>query len=125
MLKLLNDQRVRFLIVGILNTVVGYGAFAFFIYLGIHYLYSNLFSTILGVLNSYYFNKYFTFNRPKVSGKEAFRFIFVYAISYLLGNFILFVGISQLHYLPYLVGAFNIVCVTIISWFGHKYYSFK
>lgn len=46
----LPEQFVTFLFVGVLNTLVGYILYAFFVWVGCNYIFAPLFSTILGVL---------------------------------------------------------------------------
>lgn len=46
----LPEQFVTFLFVGVLNTLVGYGLYAFFVWVGCNYIFAPLFSTVLGVL---------------------------------------------------------------------------
>lgn len=76
----LDDRFVRFLLVGMMNTVFGYCAFAVLILLNLHYAVAALFSTMCGIL--------FNFN---TTGRLVFgnrdhsllgRFFGVYAITY-------------------------------------------
>ena len=122
---LTNDQRVRFLIVGGINTAVGYGTFATVIFLGGHYFLANFIATAVGVTVSYFLNKYFTFRQYKKSFTEILRFISVYLFSFILGNIILYVLVDIVSISPYLAGALNLIFTTLISWFGHKYFSFR
>lgn len=123
--SLIADQRIRFLISGGVNTIVGYGTFAILIHIGVFYLIANIASTIAGMTSSYILNKFFTFKQMERSYSELVRFITVYITSFLLGNIILylFVGIMKLN--PYVIGIVNLIFTTLISWFGHKYYSFR
>ena len=50
----LKIKLVRFLLVGVMNAVFGYGCFAGFLYLGLHYSMALLLATILGVLFNLY-----------------------------------------------------------------------
>ena len=122
---LTNDQRVRFLIVGGINTAVGYGTFAAVIFLGGHYIVANVIATAVGVTVSYFLNKYFTFRQYKKSFTEIIRFISVYFVSFMLGNVVLYVMVDIISISPYLAGALNLIFTTLISWFGHKYFSFR
>jgi putative flippase GtrA len=120
-----NDQRVRFLIVGGINTAVGYGTFAAVIFLGGHYIVANVIATAVGMTVSYFLNKYFTFRQYKKSFTEIIRFISVYFVSFMLGNVVLYVMVDIISISPYLAGALNLIFTTLISWFGHKYFSFR
>ena len=123
--RILDDQLIRFVIVGGINTVVGYGTFAIMIFVNIHYLAANMCSTIIGVACSYILNKYFTFRSRKKSIMEICRFISVYLFSFALGNLVLLAAVECMNTTPYLAGGINLAATTIISWFGHKYFSFK
>ena len=123
--KILDDQRIRFVIVGGINTVVGYGTFAFMIFTNTHYLVANICSTMVGIICSYMLNKYFTFRSCNKSIMEICRFISVYLFSFAVGNLVLLVTVEWMRLTPYLAGGINLVTTTIISWFGHKYFSFK
>ena len=46
----LPEQFVSFLFVGVLNTLVGYGLYAFFVWVGFNYIWAPFFSTVLGIL---------------------------------------------------------------------------
>ncbi len=46
----LPEQFVTFLFVGVLNTLVGYLLYVFFVWVGCNYIFAPLFSTVLGVL---------------------------------------------------------------------------
>jgi putative flippase GtrA len=122
---LTNDQRVRFLIVGGINTAVGYGTFAAVIFLGGHFIVANVIATAVGMTVSYFLNKYFTFRQYKKSFTEIIRFISVYFVSFMLGNVVLYVMVDIISISPYLAGALNLIFTTLISWFGHKYFSFR
>lgn len=122
---LIADQRIRFLLTGGINTAVGYGTFAFLIFIGVHYLVANVISTSVGVACSYILNKYFTFQKKEKSMSEVFRFVSVYAASFVLGNVLLFVLVDKMSLSPYWAGILNLIFTTLISWFGHKYYSFR
>ena len=129
MIKIINNlfkyQKIRFLFVGGLNTLVGYGSFAVLLFFNVNYLIANTISYIIGVIHSYFWNKKFTFKSNNKSPKELVRFIFVYIINYLAGMFILYVLVDIIGINQYISGILNLITTTIISWFGHEYFSFK
>ena len=90
MAALLEDRFVRFLCVGVLNTMFGYAVFAFFILLHLHYALAALCSTVCGILFNF-----------QTTGRLVFcsrdngllvRFFGVYAVTYVLG--VLFLRVS-------------------------------
>ena len=46
----LPEQFVSFLFVGVLNTLVGYGLYAFFVWVGFNYIWAPFFFIVLGIL---------------------------------------------------------------------------
>lgn len=123
--KLFHDKRIRFLFVGGLNTAVGYGFYALFIFFGWNAYLATTLSTVLGIINSYFWNKYFTFKKPKKSLTEVMRFVLVYAVSYAanLGLVYLFIDLWGMN--SYVSGVVCLFITTIISYFGHNFFSFK
>ena len=118
-------QQIRFLFVGGLNTIVGYGTYAILILLNVNYLLANTISTVVGVIHSYIWNRKFTFNSNKDVKAELFKFVIVYGISYLIGLFNIFILVSKFGINKYIAGLVNLIITTLISWFGHKYFSFR
>ena len=123
--KLFEYQIIRFLFVGGLNTMVGYGIYALLIYLGVNLYIANTISTIIGIFHSYLWNRYFTFKSKEKALAEIFKFISVYVVSYSLGMLTLFISSKVFNIDPYVAGLINLVITTLISWFGHKYFSFR
>lgn len=82
LIRLYRHQFSRFLAVGLLNTLFGYGCFALLLYLGLHYAWALLFATVAGVL----------FNFKTVGGivfrskdnRLIVRFVAVYAVVYVV-----------------------------------------
>jgi putative flippase GtrA len=123
--KLFRHKEVRFVFVGGINTIVGYGTFAIFIAFSFPYLVANTLSTVIGVINSYLWNRFFTFKSKNRAIDEIARFSLVYFISYCFGMLFLWVIVGRMGVNIYIAGAMNIFVTTLISWFGHKNFSFK
>lgn len=119
------DRRLRFIEVGAINAAVGYGTYALFIETGSNYFVANFISTVIGVLCSYILNKFYTFKSLRKSFSEFIRFVSVYLVSFIISNLVLYILIGQMGIDPYIAGVLNLVIITVISWLGHKYYSFK
>ena len=85
--KLIDITTVKFLLVGVINTLVGTGTmFGLYNCLGCSYWVSSAGNYIVGSIVSYFLNKYFTFNSRKRSSGEIVRFVvnilFCYLIAY-------------------------------------------
>ena len=57
-------QLSKFSLIGILNTILGYGLFVIFLY-WFNYLVASIFSHIIAVTHSYLWNKFWTFKFPR------------------------------------------------------------
>ena len=100
--KLFSYQGIRFLFVGGLNTIVGYGVYALLLCLNVNYLVANTVSTIVGIAHSYLWNRFFTFKSKDKALGEITKFVSVYFISYLIGMCTLYIFKSKLYISPYI-----------------------
>ncbi len=120
------DKRfIKFIFVGIINTIVGYGTYSLLIFLKVNYIIANTISTIIGIACSYLLNKKITFNDVNTNKKTPFKFVGVYIISYLIGTLNLTLLVKKCNVDSYIAGFINLFITTFVSWFGHKYLSFK
>lgn len=83
--SLIDQKLLRFIIVGIINTLVG-TAIMFGLYNWAHcsYWFSSAANYILTSILSYFLNKYFTFQNKEKSVKQVVRFIINIAVCYLI-----------------------------------------
>lgn len=122
--SLLIKQISKFSFVGILNTIVGYAAFLFFLSYA-NYIISLIISHLIGVMHSYVWNKYWTFKTNKIQMKEFMKFYSVYAIIFVVNAIILIFLVDILKFNPEIGQLIVLPIITIISFTGHKYWSFK
>lgn len=73
---------VRFLLVGVINTLFGYFSFATLILIGLDYKLAALLATILGVLFNFQTTGRLVFGSK--NNKLIFRFVLVYVVTFLL-----------------------------------------
>ncbi len=76
------NRFARFLVVGGINTLFGYGVFSFFIMLGLHYAWAALLGQVCGML--FNFKTYGAFVFGNHGSRRIPRFAGVYAFIYLL-----------------------------------------
>ncbi len=122
---LVEKKEFRFVLVGCVNTAFGYGLYAFFIYIGLHYLQAFALAFVLAVINSYFLNRFFTFRSKGRPAPEFIRFVLVYLASFFLGSGLLYLLIDMAGMGKYAAGVVNMVFGTVISWLGHNYFSFR
>ncbi|WP_213814337.1 GtrA family protein [Glaciihabitans sp. dw_435] len=136
--RLLGDERVRFLIVGGINTVLGYGLFVLFeLTFGkniadafgdtVGYLCSLYLSYVIAIAVAFILHRRFTF---KVAGTgnvflDFARFASVYVVSLVINSFALPLLVEFGHLSPLVGQAIVVVITTLISYFGHKWFSFR
>jgi len=111
----------KFIVVGVLNTIVGYGMFALFVYVGFHYAIASLLSTVLGVLFNFHSIGKLVFGRH--DNRLIFRFVGVYIVIYLL-NILLLYLLQQIGIDVYMAGFVALIPMAIISFVLNKYYVF-
>lgn len=92
---------LRFLIVGGLNTVFGYGVFAALILLKVHYAIASFLATAAGIL--FNFKTYGTLVFESHENSRILRFFIVYGITYLAG--LLPLGWGKAHHVSLLIVA--------------------
>lgn len=88
---------LSFLIIGILNTVLGFLIIFLLIYLGVNVYISNFFGYFFGFLLGFVLNKKLTFNNQGGFGTTLLKYFILFIISYLLSLIILH---ASLLYLP-------------------------
>ena len=135
-LWLTHQTKVRFVLVGVWNTIFGY-----LVFVGLDYLFNLFFSpryvaymsaavlaNIIAILNAYIFHKFVTFRSP-LRGlaiiPEFVRFFSMYLFSFFLGLVLLPVFVELFHLDPKIAGALLIPITVIISYLGHSRFSFR
>ena len=118
-------QISRFLFVGILNTIVGVGAYYLFLYLNVYYMISAVLGHVIGVTHSFLWNKTWTFKSKGSTRKEGVRFFSVYGVTFLINLFLLALFVEKFNIDPKIAVIFALGIVAIISFLGHKYWSFR
>lgn len=129
--SLFEQERIRFLLVGGINTVFGYAVFtALYLAAGhvIGYLGSLYISYVVGVSLAFVLHRRVTFRAHETGGHpvlDFLRFASVYVVS-LAVNTIGLPLLVEFGHLPALgAQAIMVVVTTVISYLGHKYFSFR
>lgn len=127
---MISDKRVSFLLVGGINTLIGFGIYTLLTVWVFHdlkfgYLISLVISYAVGITVGYFLYRRFVY---KVNGKifsDFVKFTSVYLFSITL-NLILLPAFVQLTPIgPVLAQAMVLVITTLVSYFGHGYFSFR
>lgn len=130
------QTKVRFVLVGIWNTLFGYLVFVACDFLFerfvspryVAYMSAAVISNMLAILNAFLFHKRITF-RSTVRGKavwiEFVRFFSMYVFSMVLGLFMLPFFVEVFGIAPRISAALLIPITTVISYIGHSRFSFR
>ena len=95
-------QWLRFVAVGVTNTLLSTAVFAALFHLGVHYLLGSALAFAVGALNSYALNRRWTFRSHAPRGPELARFFCVQAVG--LGvNLAMLAGLVELAGIPHVV----------------------
>ena len=122
-----HSEKIKFLLTGIWNTIFGYFSFVALFYLfseKIHYMILVLISNIISITNSYISYKLYVFKTKGNYLVEYLRFYMVYGGSIVLSLLFLPIFVEIFHIHPLLAMGIILIFTVIISYFGHKHFSF-
>ena len=132
--KVLDMEQSRFIIVGVLNTIIGTAAMLI-AYNVFHmgYWLSSAMDYIIGSIFSYFANKYFTFKAEKKSKTEVVRFVINIVVCYLLAYGIarptidiVLRGITLSKSLMDQISMFfGMGIFVVLNYFGQKFFVFR
>jgi putative flippase GtrA len=128
--RLLRDERVRFLIVGGFNTLFGFALFVVVELLVGQYLgyFVSLYSSyVIAVVVAFLLHRHFTY---RVTGTgnvlvDLVRFASVSLVSLAVNTIALPLLVEVVGITPIIAQAFIVVITTLVSYFGHKLFSFR
>lgn len=135
-LFLIHQTKVRFVLVGIWNTIFGY-----LVFVGLDYLFNLVFSpryiaymsaavlgNVIAVTNAYFFHKYITF-KSNTKGLAAFyeylRFYATYAFTIVISFIFLPISVELFKLDPKIAAGIITLILTFVSYIGHNKFSFQ
>ncbi len=93
--KTIDKTFVRFLFVGVLNTIIGYSIIMVLFHLvGLTYGVSYFLSYVVGVVISFFLNRQFVFFSKNHKLYEFFRFLIAFGISYIVSYIFLYLFVE-------------------------------
>ena len=119
-------QGSRFMLVGVLNGVIGLGTtYAAYNLFNVPYPLANVLGYTLGLINSFILNKKWTFQSKKDPKKEIILFLLIFGVSYSLNLGSVVVSVELLHLDPNLAQLVGIFFYTSSNFFGNKLLTFR
>jgi len=121
--KLKDEEFVRFLVAGTVNTVNAYLVFAIFIFLGFHYTVSTLIGGASSVLLGFFLMSGFVFRVEKKGRFVPFvtLFLVLYGANISIQWCLHFIGITN----DYIAGAIALVFSVLLSFFANRHIVFS
>jgi len=121
--KIWNNKFIRFVLIGGVNTVFGYSAYAFFIYLGINYQIAIPLSTICGILFNFKTTGSIVFENK--NNKLFLKFLAVYGFIYLVNINLYKLLLVRIGDRPYAIQALLLPVIVVLSFMLNKFLVFK
>lgn len=124
------DTLVRFLLVGLINTLIGLGSIYILLLAGTGYWFSTLLGNAAGAVTSYFLNKAYTFKSSQPFIKSGLLFASLaascYFISYSLSKKLVLILDNHLAFYPETAAVLlGTVFYTVLNYLGQKYIVFK
>jgi putative flippase GtrA len=117
---------IKFGLVGVLNTAIGWGTFfVLFHFFSFNYVLANTIGNILGFINSFFWNKFWTFKSKDLRYEEMFLFILVFLICLAVQSGILIVFKEVFKWNVYLSQIISMVIYTLLNFIGNKWFTFR
>jgi putative flippase GtrA len=128
--RLVADQRVRFLAVGAFNTVLGYVTFSALTLWVFHdvqfgYLLSLACSYAIGISVAFVLYRRLVFVVHGHVVRDLVRFVSVYAVSIAVNAVVLPLLVEVADVPPLVAQAVVVLITTLLSFFGHRSFSFR
>ena len=130
--KIIDKVTLKFILVGIINTLVGTGTmFLLYNLCGVGYWASSVANYVIGSVVSFFLNKYFTFKKTIWSFREVIKFIINIAVCYALAYgvakplaYLIFAGLTPTlkDNLAMLAGSGIFI---VLNYFGQRFFAFN
>lgn len=120
--KLLRTRFFKFLLVGLMNAAFGYGCFAVFVYLGLHYSAALFLATVLGVIFNFKSIGTLVFNSN--NNGRVYRFVIGYVVVYGV-NLSGIALLSLFDVMPYVSGLILVPPMAVLSFLINNRFVFN
>ena len=123
-------QFIKFGVVGLSNTLIGYVVYSMCIWLGMHYLLANLLGFLISVLNAFYWSNRFVFKKGQDEQRGLWPSLAKTIIAYastgiFLNSILLWLLIDELRLSEYLAPLLILLITVPTNFLLNKYWSFK
>lgn len=119
-------QFIKFGIVGVSNTLLSLLIYYLLIYFNINYIIANTIGFIASVLNSYYWNNKFVFNKSENGNLRPLIRTFVsYGVTFILSTILLIIMVNYLKVSQIIAPILNLIITIPLNFLLNKFWAFK
>jgi len=120
------NQLFRYSLVGILNTIIGLSViYLLFNFFHFGYILSNIGGYAFGLVNSFIWNKKWTFKSSQHYSKEIIPFLIVFGISYSINLLVVVFSVELLGIHPNIAQLIGIAAYSLSNFLINKYWTFS
>lgn len=127
--KLRTTQFIKFSIVGFSNTILSYTIYAVCVLIGMHYFISSILGFIASVLNSFFGNNRYVFQKGNLDENWLItlgKTFAAYALTgVLLTNFLLFIEIDVINIHKLIAPIINLIITVPLNFLLNKLWAFR
>ena len=118
-------QFIKFSLVGVSNTMVGFGAYYLLYYCGVYYLIASIASWLISVFNAFYWNNKYVFQSGSSWWKTLFRTYISYGASLIVSTLMMYVLVEFIHVSPVIAPIICLLITIPLNFLLNKFWAFK
>ena len=118
-------QFIKFGLVGVSNTAVGFGVYYLLYYCGVHYILANIVSWLTSVFNAFYWNNKYVFRSGSGWWKTLFRTYISYGVSLIVSTLMMYALVEFLHVSPVVAPVICLWVTVPLNFLLNKFWTFK
>ena len=118
-------QVIKFGIVGVANTIIGYGTYLILITFGVNVQLAMAGNWVIGSIFSFFLNKYWTFGQKNSDFASVIRFIIVCTVAMLLNIVFVTIAVNFLGMEKKIGGLVSMGLVIVVNFLGQKFFAFR
>ena len=118
-------QFILFGLVGLSNTIVGFGVYYLLYYCGVYYLIANIASLLISVFNAFYWNNKYVFQSGSSWWKTLFRTYISYGASLIVSTLMMCLLVEFIHVSPVIAPIICLLITIPLNFFLNKFWAFK
>ena len=115
-------QFLKFLLVGVLNTIIFLVVYYLLLNLGVNYILSNISGFLISILNAYFLNSKYVFLKDN-NAKNFMKVFMVYGTTTILSTFLLYLMVDIIKISDKIAPLINLCITTATDFFLNKFWA--